>query len=97
MALRNITQAKTKKYLKRPYIELDNDKEKIQLELPFPKFIILESIEDTPLTKLSPFLIQKIISTNIGPKTVKILRNGTIMIGTENKKHKLFIKYENFP
>ena len=33
-----------------------------------PKFIILKSIEDTPLTKLSPFLIQKITSTNISQK-----------------------------
>ena len=71
-------------------------KKKIQPEPLFPKFIILESIEDTPLTRLSPFIIQKIISTNISPKTVKHLRNGTIMIETENKKHKLFTKYENF-
>ena len=75
-----------------PYIESDNpNKEKIQPEPPFPKFIILELIEDPPLTKLSPFLIQKIISTNINPKTVKILRNGTIMIETENKKHTNFL------
>ena len=65
-------------------------KKKIQHKSSFPKFIILESIEDTPLTKLSPFLIQKIISTNISPKTVKNLRNGTIMIETENKKTQTF-------
>ena len=52
--------------------------------------MILESLEDTPLTKLSPFLIQKIISTNTSPKTVKNLRNGTIMIETENKKQTFY-------
>ena len=25
----------------------------------FPKFIVLESEEDTPITKLSPFIIEK--------------------------------------
>ena len=87
MALENITPPK-----RQPYIELDNsDKEKIEHVPLFPKFIILESIEDTTLTKLSLFLIQKIISTNISPKTVKNLRNGTIMIKTENKKHTNFL------
>ena len=88
----DITQAKTKKYFKQPYIESNNsDEEKILHEPPFPKFIILESIEDAPLTKLSPFLIQKIISTSVNPKAVKNLRNGTRMIETENKKHMNFL------
>ena len=55
MALENVTQAKTKKNLKWPYIVSDNsDEEKIQPEPPFPKSIILESLEDTPLTKTIP-------------------------------------------
>lgn len=46
----------------------------------FPKFIILEAEDNTPLTKLSPFLIQKIISRKIIPKTVKNLQNGKILV-----------------
>ena len=92
MELDNTTQAKTKKNLKQPYLVSDNsNEERIQPEPLFPKFILLESLENTPLTKLSPFLIQKIISTNISPKSVKNLRNGTIMIETENKKHTSFL------
>ena len=69
MELNNITQAKTSNDL----TESDNsDEEKIQPEPPFPKFIILESLEDTPL---SPFLSQKIVSTNISPKIVKKWNN----------------------
>ena len=89
----SIIQPKQKpKNLKQPYIELDNSEERIQPEPPFPKFIILESLEDTPL---SPFLIQKIISTNISPKSVKNL-NGTIMIETENQKHTNLLNMKTF-
>ena len=34
----------------------------------FPKFIVLESMEDTPITKLSPFIIEK-------PLTVLLKQN----------------------
>ena len=92
MELDNTTLAKTKKILKQPYIESDNSDEEILLhELPFPKFIILELLENTPLTKLSPFLIKKIISSSICLKSVKNLRNRTIMVETENKKHTNFL------
>lgn len=37
----------------------------------FPRFI-LESDGDTPLTNISPFLIQKVISINITPTNLKI-------------------------
>ena len=92
MELDNIIQEKNKRKFQTTFIESDNsDEEKIQLEPSFQKFIIYESLEDTSLTKLSSFLTQKIISANISPKTVKILRNGTIMIETENKKHTNFL------
>ena len=88
----SIIQPKQKqKNLKQPYIESDNSEEKMLHEPPFPKFIILESLESNPLTKLSPFLIKKIISSSICPKSVKNLRNGTIMVETENKKHTNFL------
>ena len=48
------------------------------------------------MTKLFPFLIQKIISTNISPKTVKNLINGTIMIETENKNTNFLLNMKTF-
>ena len=39
----------------------------------FPRFIIIESLQDTKLDQLSPFLIEKIISSRSNPKTVKKL------------------------
>lgn len=63
----------------------------------FPRFIILETMEVTPLTKLSPFLIQKVISSNVPAKTVKSIRNGTLLIEVENKKHATsLLKMTNF-
>lgn len=40
-------------------------------EVPFSRFIILESGKEVPLSKLSPFLIQKIISLMVNLKSVK--------------------------
>ena len=40
----------------------------------FPRFIINEYIE-TPMTNLSPFLIEKVISSNMTPVHVKRLKN----------------------
>lgn len=53
----------------------------------FPRFIVLESIEKTPLSTMSPFLIQKVITQNITAKTVKKLRNGTLLVEIENQKY----------
>ena len=39
----------------------------------FPRFIIIESTE-TPITNLSPFLIEKVISSNMTPFNVKKLK-----------------------
>ena len=36
----------------------------------FPSFILMESTEEIPLSKLSPFKIEKILSKNLKPKTV---------------------------
>ena len=42
----------------------------------FPRFIVIESLEEVCLAKLSAFLIEKVISTRASPKTVKKTRNG---------------------
>ena len=72
---------KTKTQAKRPHIECDSDNDE-----PYPRFIILESKEKLPLTKISPFMIEKCISALISPKTVKNLKNGTILIEVTGKK-----------
>ena len=60
-------QAKTKK-MKRPLTESESENE---MDENFYQFIVLESIEETPITKLSPFLIQKTIETHCKPINIK--------------------------
>ena len=48
---------KKKPKLKHPHTESDSDNDSDQTI--FPKFIVLESMEDTPITKLSPFIKKK--------------------------------------
>ena len=52
----------------------------------FYLFIVLESIEETPITKLSPFLIQKTIETHCKPISIKNAMNNTTIIQTTNQK-----------
>ena len=56
------------KKTKRRHYESDSDYKEI-----FPKFIILES-KELPLTKLSPFIIEKTISSIIIPKSTKTFK-----------------------
>ena len=55
----------------------------------FPRFLIIESLqEDKPLSKLSPFVIEKSIQSMAGTaKSVKKLRNGSLLIEVEKKSH----------
>ena len=55
--------------LKHPYAESDSDNDSDQTL--FPKFIVLESMEDTPITKLSPFIIEKTHNSFIKAISVK--------------------------
>ena len=55
------------KKLKRNLRETDSEDE---VESPFPRFISIES-KSSPITSLSPFIIEKVISSNITPKSVK--------------------------
>ena len=78
-----MASVKTKTQAKRLHIECDSDNDE-----PYPRFIILESKE-----KLSPFIIEKSISALITPKTVKNLKNGTILIEvTEKKQAEIILK-----
>ena len=55
--------------LKRPHAESDSNNDSDQTL--FPKFIVLESMEDTPITKLSLFIIEKTLNSFIKAKSVK--------------------------
>ena len=83
-----MASVKTKTQAERPHIECDSDNDE-----PYPRFIILESKEKLPLTKISPFIIEKCISALISPKTVKNLKNGTILLEvTEKNQAEIILK-----
>ena len=87
-----MASVKTKTLAKRPHIECDSDNDE-----PYPRFIILESKEKLPLTKTSPFIIEKSISALITPKTIKNLKNGTILIEVTEKKQAEILKQKKNP
>ena len=66
-------------------------------ESDFPRFIIIESLQDVKLDQLSPFLIKKIISSRSNPQTVKKLQTGNLPVEVESKKHaENLLKMEKF-
>ena len=79
---------KSKRYLSNSDSETESD---------FPRFIIIESLQDTKLNQLSPYLIEKIISGRSNPKTVKKLQSGNQLVEVESKKHaENLLKMEKF-
>ena len=60
----------------------DSDSE---TESDFPRFIIIESLQDVKLDQLSPFLIEKTIFSRPNPKTVKKLQTGNLLVEVESK------------
>ena len=58
------------KKLKRTLTETDSD---YDTETPFPRFIIIESAEE-PITNFSPFIIEKVILSDLTPITLKNLK-----------------------
>ena len=71
---------------KRRHIELDSDSDN-DISTTFPQFIVLESIEDQCLTKLSPFVIKKVIDSVVVPRDVKTLGNGSLLIEVAKKAY----------
>ena len=61
-----------------------------ETEALFPRFIIIES-NSASITNLSPFIIEKVISTNLTPITVKKLKNETLLVEVEKRKHADFL------
>ena len=63
----------------------------------FFQFIVLESIKEIPITKLSPFLIQKTIETHCKPINIKKAMKNTIIIQTTNQKQsEKILKWKQF-
>ena len=63
----------------------------------FYQFIVLVSIEETPIIKLLPFLIQNIIKTHCKPINIKKAMNTTIIIQTTNQKQsEKILKWKQF-
>ena len=66
----NMASFSNKKF-KRNLNELDSSDN--ETEVPFPRLIIIES-NSAPITNLSPFIIEKVISTNLTPISVKKMK-----------------------
>ena len=68
----------------------ESDSSDNETEALFPRFIIIES-NSAPITNLLPFIIEKVISTNLISITVKKLKNQTLLIEVEKRKHADFL------
>ena len=53
----------------------------------FPNFVLLESFLETCPAKLSPFLIEKVISSWATLQTIKKTRNGNLLTEVESWRH----------
>ena len=67
----------------------DNDSDHGHANTAFPRFLLIESaVPEEPLTKLSPFVIQKVLVSIAGnPKSVKKLNSGALLVVVERPKH----------
>ena len=85
---------------KRNRDELDADLENVQsTNTAFPRFLLIESIvPDQPLSKLSPFVIEKVLVGLTGsPKSVKKLKSGSLLIEVEKAVHaRTLLKIKHF-
>ena len=49
-------------------------------------FLFLESMDETPPNKLSPFLIEKVTSSRANPKYVRKIRSRKLLVEVNEKK-----------
>ena len=75
------------KKLKRTLTEAESDYKGVTS---FPRFIIIESTE-MPITNLSPFLIEKVISSNMSPVHVKKIKNQSLLVEVDKRKNADFL------
>ena len=66
-----------------------SDSDNGQTSSSFPRFIIIESNNpEQPLSKLSPFVIEKVLVSVAGsPKSIKKLNSGALLVEVEKAKH----------
>ena len=64
-------QNPSKKLPKLKCLHAESDSDNDSDQTLFLKFIVLESMEDTPIKKLSPFIIEKTLNSFIKAKSVK--------------------------
>ena len=85
----------TPKSSKRSYSDSESDTETQQSS--FPHFIVLESLEDKPMSKLSPFVTKKFLSGLFTPVSVKKLGNGTLLVEINKKPYAdILLKIKSF-
>ena len=52
----------------------------------FPRFIVIESLEEVCQAKFSSFFGEKFISTRATPKSVKKIKNGNLLVDVESRR-----------
>ena len=72
---------------KRTCSSLDTDSDSDNVDSAFPHFIVLESLEEKPLSKVNPFVVEKVISGVVKPVSVKKLYNGTLLVEVEKRTY----------
>ena len=91
-----LIQMATNKSTKRPHLE-SSDSEPEMIYENTSTFIIIHSIEETRVTKISPLKIEQILSKEIKLTIIKKLTNRTILIEVKNKTQmKEILKWETF-
>ena len=63
---------------KRTCSSLDTDSDSDNVDSAFPHFIVLESLKEKPLSKVNPFVVEKVISGVVKPVSVK--KNCTMVL-----------------
>ena len=84
---------------KRTHVHLENDSAPVESTNGFPRFLVIESCnEEQPLTKLSPFIIEKVLISIAGSaKSVKKLRTGGLLVEVEKPQHsKILLALKKF-
>ena len=62
----------------------------------FPKLVVLELTKDGPITKLSPFITEKILSSMNKPKSIKKLANTLLVEATKKTNSNLLLEQKYF-
>ena len=61
-----------------------------------PTYVVIQSTKDIPITKISPFKIEQILSKEIKQKTIKKLTNRTILIEVNKTQVEEILELETF-